>query len=76
MLSTYRSAPGYRDVSLTVKAGATANTEVDLRLSAKDCEAVMHHIQSVREVSWRQGQPLELVQGETRPRWLERVSAR
>lgn len=72
-LHTYGDAPGYRDVSIYVKLGEQQNTEVELRLTPADSEAVMRHVARVHALAWKNGSrgPLDMREGERRPRWLD-----
>jgi len=76
-LHTYGDAPGYRDVSIYVKLGEQANTQVELRLSPSDAETVMMHIARVHALAWGDGErgPLDKKDGERRPGWLDRAPA-
>jgi hypothetical protein len=76
-LLTYSEAPGYRDVSIYVKLGENQNTEVELRLSPSDSDAVMLHIARVHALAWRDKErgPLDKKAGERRPGWLDRAPA-
>ena len=76
-LHTYGDAPGYRDVSVYARLGEKGNTQVELRLSPQDSEALMQHIARVHALAWRDAErgPLDMRQGERRPAWLDRAPA-
>lgn len=76
-LHTYGDAPGYRDVSIYVRLGEQKNTQVELRLSPADADAVMLHIAHVHALAWNNGDrgPLDKKEGERRPSWLDKAPA-
>lgn len=76
-LYTYGDAPGYRDVSIYVKLGAQENTQLELRLSPADADAVLLHIARVHALAWSDGErgPLDKKEGERRPAWLDKAPA-
>jgi hypothetical protein len=70
-LVTYASAPGYRDIALTVALNdGTGEREVTLRLSAKDALLVMEHIRDVNRCAWTLDRPIDATPAEQRPAWL------
>lgn len=76
-LHTYGDAPGYRDVTVIAQLGEKGNTEVRLRLTPGDSEALMLHITRVHALAWRNGErgPLDVKAGEKRPGWLDKAPA-
>ncbi|OUM00112.1 DUF7673 family protein [Variovorax sp. JS1663] len=76
-LLTYGEAFGYRDVSVVARLGEGGNTEVRLRLTPSDSEALMQHITRVHAFAWRNAErgPLDKKPGEMRPAWLDRAPA-
>lgn len=68
---TCGEAPGYRDVSITMRlVDEMGEREVTLQLSPDDAIKVMQHIRSVNELAWQEGRPLDARNGERRPAWL------
>jgi len=72
-LITYGSAPGYRDISLTIEINQGEHKqEVTLKLSPKDSVFLMKHIVNVNCTAWDNGKgsPLDALDGEKMPNWL------
>lgn len=76
-LYTCGDAAGYRDVSVYARLGENGNTQVELRLSPVDGEALMQHITRVHALAWQNSErrPLDMKPGEKRPAWLDRAPA-
>ena len=72
-LVTSGESPGYRDVSLTLdiqRLGANAKHRICMRLSPEDGTNIAQHIISVHRFAWDDGDPLDVRDGERRPRWI------
>lgn len=76
-LHTYGNAPGYRDVSVIARVGGQGDTDINLRLSPSDGEALVLHIAGVHALAWLKAErgPLDKKQGEMRPAWLDMAPA-
>lgn len=76
-LDSYGNAPGYRDVTVSIRLAATSHAKVELALSSADTEALMLHIAHVHALAWRKSEqgPLDMKAGEKRPAWLDRAPA-
>lgn len=73
-LITYGHAPGYRDTSLTFdvqRFGAPTAYRICIRLTPSDGESVVRNILEVHRWAWRNGRPLDIQEGEQRPRWID-----
>jgi hypothetical protein len=71
---SHGSAPGYRDVEivvdLTPEQDGVESLRAVLRFDSADAARVARAVQDVHSVAWRNGDPLDLKPGETKPRWL------
>ena len=73
-LVTTGSAPGYRDPSFRFDLeplGSRTPLRVALRLRPEDGEPVVRHILEVHAFAWERGRPLDIQEGESRPRWID-----
>lgn len=72
-LVTYGHAPGYRDADLifNVHSGdSRRTTRVRLRIRPQDGEPIVRFLRDVHRLAWSSGSPLDLREGELRPRWF------
>lgn len=72
-LVTYGNAPGYRAVYFTVdleRLGGTKKYRISVRLDAKDSASLGTHILDVHRLAWEGKGPIDLQEGERRPRWI------
>jgi hypothetical protein len=73
---THASAPGYRDLALTLdvsQVGSKQSHRFALRLSAEDSAQIATVICDVHDFAWRRELPLDATPGEKRPRSRERL---
>jgi len=73
-LVTTGSAPGYRDATLQFDLQPSTTSRplrIDLRLRPEDGEPIVRHILEVHDLAWRNHEPLDLREGEGRPRWID-----
>lgn len=74
---TSGSAPGYRDVYLTldlepIVEGVRQTTRVTIGLRPEDGETVVSEILQVHRLAWRNDRPIDARPDEQRPRWLDK----
>jgi hypothetical protein len=77
---TAGSAPGYRDVYLTLDLEPTGveprhTMRARIALRPQDGEEVAREIADVHRFAWRRGNPIDAAPGEARPRWLGELNA-
>lgn len=75
-LVTSGNAPGYRDVSLTFDVKRIGDTteqtrRLCLHINTEDGESIARHILGVHRFAWRNNTPIDIRNGEQRPRWID-----
>lgn len=73
-LVTCGNAPGYRDASFTFdlqRPGSPTTHRVCIQVGSEDGESVMRHILSIHRFAWRNDTPIDIRNGEQRPRWID-----
>ena len=72
-LVTYGESPGYRSLTLVFdleEFGGGETLRVDLNVSADDAVTIHHHIERVHRLAWGGKGPIDLKEGEQRPKWV------
>lgn len=73
-LTTYGSAPGYRDASLVFDLQplhSKRTLRLRLRLRPQDGEPIVRHLCEVHALAWSREEPLDVQPGERRPQWID-----
>lgn len=75
-LVTYGNAPGYRDMTFTFdlqRHDSASKQRVRLQVSAEDSASMVEGILHVHRFAWSEDGPIDKLEGERRPRWIDAV---
>ena len=72
-LVTYGYSPGYRDVHLVLDVAEVLGHEkrrIDLRFNGEDAVTIHDQIEYMHRLAWDGKGPIDLKEGEQRPKWV------